>query len=206
MTTAETCLNKFKLRLSTCKQASKQSKNGAPYAVMSCAFRTGRTSLFKRCQPADPDVLTCCCCRRRTCLWRCSLLRCLVVPWRLLSCRAPWKPHRRHNSTLQWTIQISRSGGGVLWACQFACSIPNLTHVGENGAICFYRCCCRLTVLRRLQFLSCDDHDAAARPTKHFVTCVFVLQAQLWFNLDGSFSPVYLAILPMAASKDAHKR
>jgi hypothetical protein len=37
------------------------------------------------------------------------------------------------------------------------------------------------------------------------VNSVLFLQAQLWFNLDGSFSPVYLAILPMAASKDTNK-
>eukprot|EP00775_Hariotina_reticulata_P013726 gene13726-13848_t len=32
------------------------------------------------------------------------------------------------------------------------------------------------------------------------------LPAQLWFNLDGAFSPVYMQILPLAASRDAARR
>lgn len=32
------------------------------------------------------------------------------------------------------------------------------------------------------------------------------LQGQLWFNLDSAFSPIYIQILPLAASKDPLRR
>lgn len=32
------------------------------------------------------------------------------------------------------------------------------------------------------------------------------MQAQLWFNLDGVYSPLYLSILPLVLSRDTAKR
>lgn len=55
------------------------------------------------------------------------------------------------------------------------------------------------------------SQDIAPPPTYAACWCVCAMsvdssQAQLWFNLDGDFTPVYLAVMPLAASKDMAKR
>jgi hypothetical protein len=56
------------------------------------------------------------------------------------------------------------------------------------------------------EWLGCCHCVTDELPTRLVQCIVDCVQGQLWFNLDSAFSPLYIQILPLVASRDPLKR
>jgi hypothetical protein len=66
---------------------------------------------------------------------------------------------------------------------------------------------CRILSLHRgvRRRLSCFDDGMYQTHVKRPSALSACVQGQLWFNLDSAFSPIYIQILPLVASRDPLK-